>query len=148
MRWSAYEHEHIERGADWFWALGVIAVCAALIALLFHDVLFSIVLLIAALTIGMMARTPPELARFEISDRGVRINGVLHRYHEIISFWVEEEKERPLLLIDTVKFLSPNLIIPIEEVDPHAVRMLLRAHAKEVHMREPLSHKLLEAFGL
>lgn len=148
LRWSAYEHEHVERGSDWFWALAIVAVCAALISILFHDTLFGVLILVAAFTLAMHARLSPDLVQFEVSDRGVRVGGTLHRFEEIISFWVEEEGERPLLLVDTIKFMAPNLIIPLENIDPHAVREFLRRYAEEVPMKEPIAHKILEFFGL
>lgn len=150
LRWSAYEHEHIERGSDWFWALGIAAVAIALTALIFHDLLFGILVLVAATTLGLLARTPPELANFEISERGIRVNGVLHRYDHIISFWVEDEHhaDRPLLLVDTTKFMSPNLIIPIEHIDPSIIRAFLKEHCEETPMKEPIAHKILEFLGL
>src|SRR3954464_1627216 len=116
LTWSAYEHEHIERSSDWFWALGVVAISAALTSILFHDVLFGILIILAAIVLALLARRPPELTEFELSDKGIRIHGTLHRYCEIISFWVEDEHhhDRPYLLVDTIKFLSPNFIIPIE----------------------------------
>ncbi len=150
LRWSAFEHEHIERGSDWFWALGIVAVCTAVVALLFHDFLFSIVILIGAFTIGLLAVHPPEEIEFELSDKGVRVGSKLHRFHEIIAFWVEDEHhtDRPLLLVDTVKIMSPNLIIPIEHIDPREVRAYLKERCKEMHMREPIYHKIIEFFGL
>ncbi len=150
LRWSAYEHEHFERDADWYWALGIAAAAIAITSVLLSDVLFGILILAAASTIALLAREAPELARIEISERGIRINDTLHRFGEILSFWVEDEHPgaRPLLLVDTTKFLSPNLIIPIEGVEPRAVRAYMRAHAKERHMREPVAHKILEFFGL
>ena len=149
LRWSAYEHEHIERGSDWYWALGIVAVCAALTSILFSNILFAIVLIIAAFTIGLIARTPPKLIEFELSDRGIRVAGTLHRWDHIIAFWVEDEHDRePLLLVDTTKFMSPNLIIPIEDIDPAMVREFLQQRAEERPMKEPVSHKILEFFGI
>jgi hypothetical protein len=149
LRWSAYEHEHIERGSDWFWALGIVAVSIAATAILLHDFLFGLLVIVAAFTLALLARTPPELAQFELSERGIRVNGKLHRFDHVLSFWVEEEHDdRPLLLVDTTKFLSPNIIIPIEEIDPTLVRAFLKQHAKERHMKEPVAHKILEFLGL
>ena len=149
LRWSAYEHEHIERSSDWYWALGVAAISIALTAIILHDVLFGVLIILAAITIGLLANTPPELAQFEISERGIRVNEALHRWDHIISFWVEEEHDdRPLLLVDTTKFMSPNLIIPIEHIDPSLVRSFLKEHAEEKHMKEPLAHKIFEFLGL
>jgi hypothetical protein len=149
LRWNAYEHEHVERGSEWFWALGVAAVCAAVTAVLLSDILFGVLIIVAACTIALFARHAPEVSTFEISVKGVRVDHTLHRYDEIISFWVEDEHDgHPLLLIDTVKFMSPNLIIPIHDIDPGLVRAYLKEHANEVHMKEPLAHKVLEFIGI
>ena len=86
---------------------------------------------------------------FEVSDRGIRIGDTLHRFEEIIAFWVEEEHgKHPMLLVDTTKVMAPNLIIPLENIDPHAVRTYLQHHSSEVPMKEPIAHKILEFFGL
>lgn len=149
LRWNAYEHEHVPRGHDWYWALGIVAVSIALTSILFHNALFALLILIAAGILGMLANVPPDLVRFEISDRGIRIGDTMHRFEEIISFWVEEEGHaHPLLLIDTIKLMSPNLVIPLENIDPHVVRTYLQQHAEEVPMKEPMAHKILEFFGL
>lgn len=149
LRWSAYEHEHIERGSDWFWALGIVAVSMALVSILLHDALFAVLIIIAALTIAILAVHPPELAEFEVSERGVRVAGKLHRYDDITSFWVEDEHGgRPLLLVETTNFMHPSIIIPIEHIDPHAVRAYLKQHAEETPLKEPVSHKILDFFGL
>ena len=149
LRWSAYEHEHIERGADWFWALAIVAVCIGIVSILFHDLLFAVAIAAAAVTIGILALHPPELVEFEVSERGIRVDGKLHRYDHIISFWVEDEHDgNPLLLVDTVKLMHPNIVIPIEHIDPHVVRAYLKEHCDEVPMKEPVGHKILEFFGL
>src|SRR5581483_12382199 len=91
FRWSGYEHEHIERQSDWYWALGVVAVCIALVAILLHDFLFAVLIIMAAVVIGMLANVPPDITDFEVSHRGVRVGANLHRYDEILAFWVEDE---------------------------------------------------------
>lgn len=150
LRWNAYEHEHVVRSRDWYWALGITAICIALISIIFHDVLFALLIIIAAATIGMLSTIPPKLVQFEVSERGIRVGGLLHRYDEIVSFWVEDEHHngRPILLVDTVKFMSPNIVIPLENIEPHIVRNFLMKHIDEVPMTEPASHKILESFGL
>lgn len=149
LRWSAYEHDHIERGAEWYWALGIIALSIAITSLLFQDFFFAILIVIAAITLALLARTQPDISEFELSDAGIRIDDALHRFDEILAFWVETEASgRPMLFIDTTKFLSPNLIIPIEHIDPALVRAFLVERVEERRMKESLSHKVLEFFGL
>jgi hypothetical protein len=147
LRWSAYEHEHIERGSDWFWALGVIAVSAALTSILFANVLFAILIVIAAITMGLIARHPPELHEFEISDKGVRTGKTMHPYEKILAFWIDEEEGDPRLLIDTTAFMSANLIIPLTDIEPETIREYLRERVEEVPMKEATAHKILEFFG-
>ena len=147
LRWSAYEHEHIERGSDWFWALGIIAVSAALTSVLFANVLFAILILVAAATIGLVAQHPPELHEFEITEKGIRTGKTMHPYDRIISFWIDEELEEPMLLIDTTAFMAPNLIIPLGDMHAEDIRAFLGERVEEVPMKEPLAHKLLEFFG-
>ena len=150
MRWSAYEHEHIERERDWYIALGIAAVCIAIVSILFSDALFALLILVAAFTIALLARIPPELVQFELSDRGIRVAGRMHRFDEITAFWVEEEHHsgRPHLLLTTKKIMHPTIIIPIEHIDPHTVRSFLKEHSHEKHMHEPVAHRILEMFGI
>lgn len=149
LRWSAYEHDHVERGTDWYWALGIVALCVAVTSVLFHDYFFALLIIVAAITLALVSRTPPVLSEFELSDTGIRVDDTLHRFDEILAFWVEDHhRDRPLLLIDTTKFLSPNLVIPIEHIEAGLVRAFLKERAEERFMREPVAHKILDFVGL
>ncbi|MBI2030174.1 hypothetical protein HYT05_00985 [Candidatus Kaiserbacteria bacterium] len=148
LRWTAYEHEHVERTADWYWALGIVTLSVVVISVLLHNALFAVIMVLSSFTMILLARTPPQLVSFEISDRGIRTGKILHRYNEILSFWVEDETDdRPILLVDTTKWMAPNLIIPIEHIDPALIRAYLQERSTEKHMQEPWSHRVLEFFG-
>ncbi|MBI5003827.1 hypothetical protein HZC00_01910 [Candidatus Kaiserbacteria bacterium] len=148
LRWTAYEHEHIERAADWYWALGIVTLSVVVISVLLHNILFAIIMILATLTTLLLSRIPPQSVSFEISDRGIRTGHIFHRYNEILSFWVEDETSgRPILLVDTTKWFAPNLIIPIEHIDPALVRAYLQERTTEKHMLEPWSHRILEFIG-
>jgi hypothetical protein len=147
LRWEAYEHEHIERGSDWYWALGIIAACAAVTSIIFGNFLFALLILVAAFTIGIIARQPPELHEFELNEKGIRIGKNFHPFDTVVSFWVDDELEEPLLLVDTTTFMSPNLVIPIGDIEPETIRAHLRDRVEEIPMKEPLAHKILEFFG-
>lgn len=147
IRWSGYEHQHEEKGSDWFWALGIIAVSAALISILFGNILFALLIVVAAVTLGMLATKPPEIAEFVLNERGLAINDQFYPYSVIDAFWIEETDEHATLLVDTQKFMAPHLVIPIEEVDPDAVRDRFEQFVPEVELREPIAHRLLELLG-
>ena len=147
IAWTAPEHEHIERGADWFAALAVIVLAIAATSVLFGNIFFAILIIVAGFTLALIARREPEVVEFALSEKGVRVGGTLHPYDEIISFWVEED-DKPLLLIDTVQVMTPNLVIPLGDANPDEIRAYLSERADEVPMQEPLAHKLLESLGL
>lgn len=147
LRWSAYEHEYAPRDGDWYWALGIIAASVALVSILFSNILFALLIIAAAVSLGLVAGIEPDLTEFEISDDGIRVGDTWHHFEEVLAFWVDEKHTHPLLLVDTTKFLSPNLVIPIEEVDPREVREFLRERVEERRMREPFAHRLVEFFG-
>ena len=146
--WSAYEHEHIERTREWFWALGIIALSGAATSILFGNILFALLIMVAAGVLTLIARMPHELHEFELSQKGIRISESLHTFDEIIAFWVETEGGvGPTLLVDTTKFMAPNLIIPLGDTSPEEVREFLLHYTEEVPMKEPWAHKILEFFG-
>ena len=148
-RWSAYEHLHQEKGLDWYWALGIIATSASLTSILFGNVLFALVIVVAAIVLGMMARQAPEIVEFTITELGIRTGDTLHKYDSINAFWVEEGDENTsALLVDTNKALAPHLVIPLsDETDPNDVREILRNFIHEEPLSEPLPHKILEFLG-
>jgi len=145
--WSGYEHQHEERSSDWFWALGVIATSAAVTSILFGNVLFAILIVIAAFTLGILATKEPEIVEFLITDKGLYVGDSFYAYADIRAFWIEEGKEENTLLVDTLKTFAPHLVIPINEVSPEHVREMLSAFAVEEELTEPISHKLLELLG-
>jgi len=51
IEWDAHEYEHRERSPDWFWAVGIISVSVAVAAVIFGNIIFGILVIIAAFTL-------------------------------------------------------------------------------------------------
>ena len=45
IEWDAHEYEHKERNRDWFWAVGIISVSLAVVAVIFGNIIFAILIL-------------------------------------------------------------------------------------------------------
>ena len=132
IMWTAPEHTHSHKGTDWFWALGIIAISGAIVALLFKNFLFAILIVVGSFTMSLLAAKPPRTLEFELSPRGILIDGSLYPYQMLLAFWIENKKgEHPLLLIDSSRFLTPHLLIPLEDVDADVVREYLLEYLKE-----------------
>ncbi|MEK7628475.1 MAG: hypothetical protein AAB421_03590 [Patescibacteria group bacterium] len=146
LQWEGYEHHHVERGRDWYWALGIISVSCALTSLLFGNILFGLLILVAAVTLGLTALHPPPLVQFELGEHDLRIADTVYPYKEMIAFWVKDGPE-PSLLIDTLRFMAPDLILPIADIDPDSLREFLKEKVAEKQLEEPFAHRFLEFFG-
>lgn len=149
LEWTALEHEHIHKSSDWFWALGILAIAAATTSIIFNNVLFAIVILIGAFTVGMNALKPPAQVRFKITSRGIMINNTLYPYSSLESFWVADENkhEQPKLLVKSKKLLVPHIVIPIEGASPDDVRDYVLDYLDEEEDSESLAQKIMEFFG-
>jgi hypothetical protein len=149
IEWQAFEHEHIHKSSDWFWVLGIIATTGAVTAIIFSNILFSIVILVGAFTLGMHAAKRPSRVNFKITERGVIIGNKMYLYSSLESFWVEDENERalPKLLVKSKKLLAPHIVIPIDNISPSDVRDYLLQYLAEEEDSESLAQKIMEFFG-
>ena len=150
IRWQGYEYEHQERGSDWFWALGIVGITGAITALILENVLLAILILIATGVVALFALRHPNVAHFEISERGIAIDNTLFFYHTLESFWVEDRYEElpPKLIVKSQKVLMPFIIVPLhEELRPEDVRDFLLDHLHEEEHQEPFSERLMNIIG-
>ena len=147
---ESYEFDYKEKTADWFWAVGIITVSIAAVAIIYDNPLFAVFMALAGLTVGMTARKLPRVITFEINTKGIIVDGVLYPYGNLKSFWVEESKwAPPKLLVKSEKFITPILVIPIETdvANASAVRGFLLSFLPEEKLLEPFSHKFMNYLG-
>ena len=150
IRWQALEYHHESKSVDWFWAVGIIAVCVIILSVLYDNYLFAILILIATFSVFMYAVRQPELVQFELNRRGIIIHRKIYPYASLQSFWVEEFNNvhpHPKLLIKSQKVMVPLIVIPIAGVHPDEVRDFLQHYLPEEEIYEPLSQKVMEYLG-
>ena len=149
IRWEAYEYNHAEKPSEWYWALGLVAIAGCVAALLFNNVLFAILILIAAFVLAVFAAREPNIVQFAVTQRGIRINNKLYPYNTLESFSIEEQSDDGIskLIVNPENFLSPLIIIPIEGVDPDEIHDYLLLSLEEADHTEPLAHRIMEWLG-
>lgn len=152
LKWVAHEYRHTEKSADWYWTLGIVSISVAVAAIIFGNVLFAVLVLIATFVSGMYAARRPDEIEIEITGRGIRAGSTLFPFRHLQSFWLEDEDPTddipPRLLVKSSKLIMPLLIFQLsEEVHPDEVRLLLLPRIKEEHLEEPLGHQIMDALG-
>lgn len=149
LTWRGHEYVHTEKTADWYWALGLIAVAGAVASLLFNNVLFAILILFGAFVLALFASRKPKEVEFSLTQRGIRINAVLYPYQSLESFAIDEltPTHVPKLIIESKQTFSPTLIIPLEHVSADHIHDYLLDFLPEDEHIEPLSHRIMEWLG-
>lgn len=149
ISWKAHEYTHFEKTAEWFWALGLIVVSGALIALVYHNLLFSIFILLAGFVLAIFASRHPHEVDFAITQRGIRVDDTLYPFQSLESFGIEESTHHQphKLIISSKKTFLPNIVIPLENVNENEVHDFLISFLPEEDHVEPLTHKVMEFLG-
>jgi len=150
MEWESYSREPIERSEDWFWGLIILAFFAGVIALIFGNLLLTVIIALGAFSLYYHERRPANTqVLVKIDKRGVQLNKELFTYEKIRSFWVEETKENnpPTLILHYQRMFVPNIHIPIIGPSPEEVREALLQFGEEEKHQETFTEGIFEAFG-
>lgn len=153
IEWSALEYDEKERSADWFWALGIIVVTAAIASLIYSNYFFATLIIISGVLLGFFAIKKPDMVFYELNDQGLKIRTRLYLYENIKSFWVEDgnSKElpvKPALFIKTERVFMPIISVPITgDMAPRVRSIMLEQNILEEEMKEHASEKVMEFLG-
>ena len=124
LEWEGREYDHNPKDADWYWALGIIAVAGTIAAILFANYLLALLIAVAAAALALHAAKQPPLHRFRLVEKGIMIGDELHPFERMTSFSVLEDIEGelpPMISIKTESWLSPHLVIPLAGIDADTV---------------------------
>jgi len=145
LHWQTFEYENRERGADWFWAVGIITVSLAVTAIILGNVLFAFVIILSGFVLSLFAARPPKQIDVVVDERGIRIHKFFYPYRSLESYWIDEHEESPKLLIKSQRLFMPYIVIHInqDEVEAKRVKQFLSRYLPEVfHAESPLEHAM------
>jgi hypothetical protein len=147
IEWDGHEYEHKERSQDWFWAVGVVAVALAIVAIIFSDVIFAILILLSAFSLSLFINRPPETVHVVLNEKGITIGKVQYQFSTLHSFWIDEEHPHQKILLRSQKLLMPLITVPIGTGDIDRIQKTLVRFIPEEFHRTPVVEKLLEYLG-
>lgn len=150
-QWEGREYAFEEKGADWYWALGIIATAVVIVCILFNNLILALVVLAGAGALALEAAKRPRDHYFAITDRGVIIDRNLYLFEDMLSFAVLEyadETMPPSLSIKTKHFLAPHILIPIVDHDPVEIYDFFLAILAEGKHHESVFDHLIELLRL
>lgn len=107
LSWQASEYIHHEKAGGWYAALfGLAAVLVAIDLFLIKSVTFSILIVVMAFAVAVIARRPPRVMTYLLSPLGIRINDRTFNLHEFRAFGiVQEQAMYSIRLIPNKRFM-------------------------------------------
>jgi hypothetical protein len=147
LEWEALEHHHEEKNSDWFWVVGIVALSLSVVSIIWGNVLFGILIIIATISLLLHAIRHPQVHKIKMDSRGVTIDSFFYSYQSLYSFWINENEDPPVLLLKSGRFFLPLVVIRLDNVHPEDVRERLRDMVYEEELHEPLLQKVAEYFG-
>ena len=134
FQWQGREYAFEERGPDWYWALGIVSVAAAITCVLFANYLLALVILVGAATVGLQAAKHHRDHTFSLYEDGLAIDDNLYLFKDMRDFAVLEYLDPslpPALSIKTNHILSPHILVPINDHDPLDIYEYVLRHVPE-----------------
>ena len=153
ISWQAPEHEHQEHTADWYWAVGIIAVSFSIGVFIVGNILFSVVILLGIGTLLVHAKTPPKIISCGLSRKGILAGKTLYSWESLESFCIIEEhrdeniyRGAKIILISKKPFM-PHIVVPLDQNVAEDVHEALSQKLPEEPHQEPLPDRIMRRLG-
>lgn len=148
IKWEAPEHAHREKGNDWFWALGIIALAASFASVIMGNVLLGLLIIISAFVLALHANKEPRIMEIEIRESSVRVDKRVYPYNNLESFGINmDNEEEPVLIFKSEKMLMPYISVFVDLEDVEEVRDYLSERLPEEDHDVGLIQRLVDFLG-
>jgi len=148
ITWEAPEHHHVEKGNDWYFALVIIIIALVIVAIMFDNALFALLIGLAGGALFISATKRPLIIPYAVTLRGIKIDDRLYPYSTLESYRIDEEDPRgPQLLLKSEKKIMPLIVMPIPYDHVDDIDDIIKMNLIEEDLDEPLFIKVLELFG-
>ena len=116
VAWQAQEYIHQEKGAAWFVVFaGVLVVFMGVALFLMKSWSFAILLVVIAIVIVVLAKRPPRVMEYALSEEGLHIDNTLHRYIDFKSFGVIRDGEEFSVMLIPRRRFQPGITVYFPE---------------------------------
>ncbi|KKR13086.1 MAG: hypothetical protein UT40_C0025G0001 [Candidatus Woesebacteria bacterium GW2011_GWA1_39_21b] len=147
LSWQAPEYHQRERHPDWEWLVSIIALIAIILAMIFKNFLFALIIFLGSSSLILLERRHPSWPKIDLTDKGVRVGSDFYSYETVRSFWVEDNKDIDVLVLHSGRAIFPYIHIYFNDVDPQEVQRILAKYLPEIKPHDTIVDKIGEYFG-
>ncbi|MEI6659798.1 MAG: hypothetical protein WCK91_00010 [bacterium] len=145
--WRAPEYAHSNRGIDFFWTIGIVAVLGAILALWSRDFIFAIFILISGFCLIIFTIRKPHEIEFSIESGGISMGRDKYSWKNIKGFDLKTGAPYMKLLIETDKRFLPVYTIPLPVDMSDEVRSSIIRVVPNIELEESQSMLFMERLG-
>ncbi len=122
VQWSASEYVEHEKDSRWYLALigGGLAL-TALVFLITRDILATVVVFLAIISVAVFAGRKPETKQYSVDENGVKAGDKTFSYAQFRSFSVVEEGAIDSIWLKPLKRFAPAVIIYFSPEDEEKI---------------------------
>ncbi|HUD08339.1 MAG TPA: hypothetical protein VMQ52_04625 [Candidatus Saccharimonadales bacterium] len=129
VTWSHSEFIAHHKSFRWYALLGLIAIIVAAVDYIYaRDVTSVIVIVVAAVILGIVANRLPRTMEYQLDDAGLRIGEKVYGYNDFRSFSMVEEESVPSLVFRPLRRFMPLVIVYYSSKDEQAIMDVLSRH--------------------
>ena len=137
VSWKTWEYPPHERSVMWFIIAGIIGAALLVYAIVSTNYLFAIIVLMMGVILLIDGLRHPDRIDVHITDQGVVVGHNFYNFSALKDFSIiYAPPEVILLYIDFNNMWQPLLVVPLEDIDPNAVRDNLLPYVFENLSRE------------
>jgi len=147
ISWQAPEYDHKEKSVDFLWAIGLIALAAAGVAIWRDNNVFAIFILVSGFVLIMFSVRPPQEIEFSISNDGLKAGKDLYPWKSLKGFNAIDGNPYGKLLVETSKYFLPVYNIPVPADIFEDVRDVFKNIVEKKEIEESRSALFMEKLG-
>ena len=150
LRWQAYEFEHLDKSADWYWIIGTVLIAGSLWAFLVGNWTLGALLVVITVSAFILGSRKPQFVDITLNQNVLTVGANKFPMEHYNSFRIKEETSH--LILRHTKNYYPVLVVPIPPDKPTGkIRIILEDElelTEDEELDEPLLEQVATKIGL
>lgn len=148
--WKAYEHKNFTKTNDWFWAIGLISLIGAGLAIYSGSFSFGVFILLAGFSLILFGNVKHPEHSILITEEALMVDQNKFLWKDVVGFAIIDDPRNPFekkVIFETNRPVNPVISLPVDRqtINPGALKDFLLAHSTEKELRESVSKAISEA---
>ena len=115
ITWTAHEFIHREKGPAWYVLFGTAVLVLLVLSVLSQAWPFTVLIVIMVVAIMLISRQPPRELTYSLTDEGLTIDTVLHKFDNYKSFGVIQDGDHYSIMLIPIHRFQPGVSVYFPE---------------------------------